>query len=667
MLPHWETQSPTPTIQRTLVISAGPLAAETSDLLKQRCALPPPVEPAVAFVDLDQLAEGHDDDLASSLKTAVERVSGTTVREQLADQGWRLDRLSELAVFVVWDAAHVGGKHTPEDVAVRVSEVTRRVLGVNTAVMLLLILADFDDPDGRGALRGWTMDLHPFQRGIMLLSSVNQDGLKLTPASALGEKTAALLYALIATPARDLPEQWWTRYSPDAGSALASMGVSVWQWPLEAARAWVSGRWCKRVVQAWRMAERDSEPAATAKAVAWMAAVGMGVQEMAERLQPYVSAVHIPLWQHPQPWLLRDMLAQQARRAQTLDAFLPDAVAIVTAELDAFLTDCEQALLQHCRAALDEQAAGGLAAAVRFCEVVGTTLAEQDLRTADRREQIVQEMAARSSEMAALAEEIQRRMQTWPQDGLAGWGWLLLRPWRWPAVGMGYWQLDQLGQQLTQLIRLQAQRERDLVIVSVMAHAIQRWQRWTSHVVSQLDELGMMLGAVAKSLPEQDDEHGWHALLDACESPAIEAAGAAAVLGGLGQFLMNPDDDLLRTGLQDIAAERAIAIVPTTAVKAWAWLLREEAERRRWWQDAWEDAAPLWRYDVAQLPEFERVQQFQTTAVCASEVSGLQETAVLDAAGTDLAWIATVQPQEIVVIRASLGLPQPVCDERRGA
>jgi hypothetical protein len=115
------------------------------------------------------------------------------------------------------------------------------------------------------------------------------------------------------------------------------------------------------------------------------------------------------------------------------------------------------------------------------------------------------------------------------------------------------------------------------------------------------------------------------------DRPGVEAVWAAGAIGGLGQHLAEPDDAFLDP-LLTMVERRFEAHGAQTAAGALALLHPEKDGLVGWWQQQWESAVPLWRFDRTGQHEWQRAHPMQLTVTCGEaarqlcQMLGLEET-----------------------------------------
>lgn len=129
------SQPPKP-IQRTLIITAGNIASTAATYLAEWLEQDRLPSEAVAIL---QIAQEKSDLDSEVLMAALRQISQLTSRSQLAERGWLLDRLNEIAVFLILDKEAPWTDKRLKHLVNHLDEAVRREVGVETAVQLIIL------------------------------------------------------------------------------------------------------------------------------------------------------------------------------------------------------------------------------------------------------------------------------------------------------------------------------------------------------------------------------------------------------------------------------------------------------------------------------------------------------------------------------------------------
>lgn len=643
-------------IQRTLVITCGEAAGEAGSRLEDQ------LDSEKLAVAVIRLAETEWRDALPLVEAGVRRISQTTALAQLRRQGWQLDRLNELALYFLIDLSTVQGVFDAQALVRQIADLVQQQLGLETATLLLALAPDGAVQQARSRLSQLAGPLHPFNRGVLALSLVNEAGLQLATPSLLAAQAAQLLQALITTPLRDAPE-WLDERNGHTGldgAVISSAGLAVWEWSPVQEQVHLARLWVRSVLAQWLAPAETSAGEARNVAHAWMENHNFAPGSLAEAAGKLVTPVFTPTWVYPQPWQIKTPFEKLQRLSTTIDAGHAGAVAVVNQAFLPYLEEVEQALRLQCRRLLDETPVAGIARGQLFLQAIARVTAEFSERFVERQEEQQQQVAALASAQQHLTQNLETLLAQWPETGWRSWFQHLVRPWRWLELAQCYWQLQILGQEMTRLVERQAWLEQQRVITAAGEEAYRQLQESVAHLAGLVEEVGDMLAHARRLLDEEDDgepapsylEPVYHLLLDA---PAIEATRAAAAIGGLGRHITALDDDILpslleagRARLQHVAGLSATDVVAT--------LYPSAPEIAQWWQQLWQEAAPLWRYDEAGLPERQRAQPLELTLVCGANLALLEQRLALPE-GPRRRWLETPDRHRLIVIRLRGGIP----------
>ena len=630
-------------VQRTLVLTHGPIANEVGQQLPRQLG---PVTAVVAVRDLpvDVSAVNRDD-----LREALRAISRITLRDELLRHGWTLDRLDEVALFLVLEMGEHLPPELPAGACALLAELADQQFGVSIAPLILALAPE----PALGAAQRQLADLvaatPPTARGIIVMGSINELGLCLPTDNDLIQAATALLHILITTPLRDAPEWLATNYLAE-GPLLQSAGLARWEWSPLWEQTLLAGYWVQQVLATWLAPAGKSE-----SAPAWLDEQQLLPEQLARqpgrRSQP---DRHDRLPQHPQPWRLHTLY-----RPLCQVSGVPKPPSN-----DRQLSVAAQALQTTARHRLDSHPAGGLAALEQFLQELRHALAELQERLAARGLVQAERETALAHRQSQLTERLTAGLAQWPEASPATWVTLLLRPWRWPRLAARYRQLERLAQQLQQ-VRLEraawqwqlAQDDASDALYTALAGEVGQWQRRADELRQMLLSLQRVLASevthwpAAVANPETYLPQRYAQLVD---SPIQEAAWAAQYVGGLGEQLSWPDDGFLEP-LRLAGRERLATMGPFGAVDTLALLYPRPEELAAWWQQQWAMAAPLWRFDEAAQGDRQRRQASTYQIVCGQDAP-LLETVLDLPAGSNMRYIPAATT-DLIFVQLRTGLP----------
>jgi hypothetical protein len=681
------------TMQRTVIVTCGKAADQAGqallDLFEERDT---PTE-AIAIL------RGHDDLPEAEIESELRQVSQMNSQARLARQGWSLDRLDEVAVFLLVDLNDPSSLHLAAELVGRLGRAAEQRLGLSAGGLLLALAPNLEDPESASQLAGLTANRQRwFSRGVFGLSLVNQNGLCLGGQADLIEQCARILYLLIASPLRDAPE-WLTDLngeSEGSGERIGSLGLSTWQWVPSTVREWLATRWAVSALAAWRRPEPGNESApASHQAQKWLDDRGFE----AGSLQQLVGRHLLPQpeflpWRYPLPWRLH----RHFRRLKQPVSAEPQSGATGPGEqrplaghdgtpehigpgnrhpdeeqareiLARTLEKTGEALFASACQMLDEQPVAGLAWVLAFGRALAAGLEDMEDGLAGQREIRRARLAAMTARQRATAERMASLLADWPQPRLGAWLWAALRPWHWLGLARRYWQIEKTGRTLVwQAAEIQSWQREERVSAAV-SHACLSFGERVRQLALQVEEIDDMLASLQRKIdggpakgalePAADADVVevlyWHLV----EGPDLEAERAAEAIGGLGRQVLELDDAILE-GLLAAGWQRFADLVSLTAVDVLALLYPVPGELEAWWERAWEAAAPMWRYDEAQVPEAVRAQGSTLTLVYGGGVARLSERLGLPAT-PERRWLPATVPEadweQLAVLRLQGDVP----------
>lgn len=584
------------TVQRSLVITFGPLAVSAGQELRKLLAAPGQPAAAVAVV----LGDDRFPDDAPTVVDVLDTISRPWLRRELAEAGWALDRLDELGLLVLVDAT--AGEPDVSAAVGCVREAARARLGIGVGVLLVALCPE---PGGDALDRLHRLLTDPvFDRGVVVLGRARLDGLRLESDAALAVAAGGLAHSLIVTPLRDAPANILTTPPDDWDHAPSvmpevetrdtvrwpalTMGIARWSWTATATRAALAHHWVVTALDAW-LAGGVDPPALVAQALGWLEQRDAGPEALSTLTEGRLLAAAAPAWQAPQPWAIRSAL-DRLRWPQG-----PVVTGEASETLAGRVAEWAALLWAECRDTLDRNPAGGLTRAATWVATLQAQSAGLAERAAARQEREGTTAAELARDAAALDATLDSLLAGWPGGEPAAWLPVLWRPWRWPRLALTYAALNRAGRALRELAVAQATLAREQAITTALLNTYARWAAELERLAGHLDEIGDMLrfvrGELEASAPAGPAPLALYAQLLA--DPLEEAALAASAVGRLGRQLDALDDDFV----DDLSAAgwQRFALVDTLdAVAALPYFYPTAEAAAAWWQDLCEDAAPLW-------------------------------------------------------------------------
>lgn len=264
--------------QRNLILSCGTTATKLAHQVMQKCANVPSV--AHIVVGADQAESTPELDLFS----AVESISSTDVQTTMAARGEMMDRLDEVAIWMILDTTEPTNIAAVLATRQRLRELVWRHLRCTTITHGMLISSPYLDEKTSDVVHSLQALLQPLD-SLILVSTVNADGLVL-PQEDRNSRLAEVMVRMLTTPLRDLPtvfvEQMIPPWQTDAVSEnypahmndndqfvsdvawemppLISIGASVYDNPVEALIDAFSRRWTLEAMSVLATAMAQKSP-----------------------------------------------------------------------------------------------------------------------------------------------------------------------------------------------------------------------------------------------------------------------------------------------------------------------------------------------------------------------------------------------------------------------
>lgn len=605
--------------QRALVLTCGALATEVGHHFSQQLVKATSPQEGIAVKQITTLEE------AASVRAALREISQVTNKAVLAKRGWQMDRLDELALYLIVDLDDPAVNMDFPSLVTAVGDIARQELGVSVATLCLALAptaSEDDDPKLAQIAGGHEL----FARGVFVLGMTNGLGLCLPDAAMLARQAAAILYALATTTLRDAPE--WLADQRDAsvngGPPVSSVGMTVWPWSQTAELDQLERQWLALVLKAWLANDPAEETVAIGER--WLLAAALEPDQLARRLsngaerrllmpapavpQPWrLPAVYLPLCtlSAELPWAVTEALDTRTKTAaQTIGVDMQTLVKELLREMPAGGLARVRALLGHLEARLDEKQ-----------ELVGAQI-----------EQLAERRQAVATRHNLLANELKQAVAQWPPSTVRGWLHVWLRPWHWFHLGWLYHQMNQLARQLTQLENEWRQWQWQYLTATQIEFVYQQLANRVRQLDGQAEEVVDMLrymqAHVTNGPPDEADYLGQR-LAQLVDGPELEAIWAAQAIGGLEGQLTALDDSVV----SDLAAKgrrRLATKGDFSTVNALRWRYPTTEAIKNWWRESWEGAAPLWRHCERQPGDTGQNELSGLTLVYGADALRLQET-----------------------------------------
>lgn len=619
-------------VQRTLIVTIGELATQSGALyeamMEQRQG------PALATAVVPLL--GNDpDSLSSVLTAALTRISPPDLAARLIQTGWQLEETSSVRLIFLIAKEPETGNTISEHIQMVAGQVYQH-LGIDPFILPLWLIGETEDARFVSHLGGEI----PLPLGNLVLSLCNQDGLRLPDEASLQAVAAELLWCLLTTPLLSLLEQRQEHISRLDDAPLLTAGIHVWTWNPTQTAARFEQRWLREVLQQWLADEVDEGK--LVNAFAWLQEQQLTPKQFATYAlrEREVALPQLPhaAWRMPWPWHIPD-LAETTRFENSIDEEATRAYA-KQAQLRLFdpLHKGREALYEAARRQLNVQPVAGISQTVAWVAAIITAL-EQQLTTVVANQDALTETASalsvargeREASLRTYLEEYPRAPgQWWPQA---------FRPWRWPRLLLRYWQLQQRGQQLCQLLEKQASLRRQVIQEHTAYQAVIELIQMARHLGDQVAEIGEMLQFLLRSqtelsAPEEDkpDSSFLVSTLSVPEAiyaqlipdPRAEAIAAAAAVGGLGVQIRQLDDAILEP-LRAYGRSQLAGLAQLSAAELLQIQTEDHSPDSASLKRGWEAAAPLWRVDAASLDETQRLSQQTFTVLCGADVFQLTD------------------------------------------
>jgi hypothetical protein len=580
--------------QRALVLTCGALAHQAGARFGEKLIEAEGPHEGIAVLPVSGT------EVVPAVAGALRQVSQVSVKESLAQRGWQMDRLEEVALYLMVDLNDGREKVDPAGLVELISGVAQQHFGLSVATLGVALLPESREEE-RSSLAALVTNRTVFDRGLLVLGMTNTMGLCLPDAGALAEQAAHILQALTITPLRDAPEWLAEQQGPgwEALSIVASAGVAVWPWsPAEELDA-LQRHWLKGVIEAW-LAHAPEEKVGVSSEK-WLATAALERDQLVRRLSDgREQRLLKPLAAHPQPWRVHETYRSVCLLPEQLPEQICDELA---AAQKAIVAEASALLQSRAEEMLAEAPAGGLARLRVFLRHLDLFFSERQERMDIQSETMLERQQAVAGGHRRLAIELERYLSRWPKPGPANWLHILIRPWRWLRLAWQYHQMRSLAAQLVQLENEWRQWQWQHRVAAAAESVYGSFIKQVAGIEAQAEEVVAMLrsmrGSIVDSLPgplRGRPEYVSQRLANLVEKPELEAVWAAHMMGGLGRQLTALDDSRLEW-LSEQGRHRLAEKGSFSALEALRLIYPDEEALRTWWNLLWEGASPLWRCD----------------------------------------------------------------------
>lgn len=644
-----------PPIQRTLIITIGSEAEMTHNVLAKH--LHEQQGPTAALAHIHYAADRAV--FITAVKEALMAISPTTLATKLNHQGWQLAAYQEITLFLLCTASAENGK-TASTLVHQIPNLIQQQLGLSTNVHLIWLTPNPASPnlDQLFTLTGY--------QNLILLSPLNEDGLQLPTPETLPQLAADLLWLIITTPIPTLIE--------DDLSMLQTakiIGLNHYQWSRSQLQQQCLDRWLTAVFDQWLTIPPDN-PNTDLTLTLWLQQNNLLPAHIKTFLQanlrPWESPSYpIDIWEAPWPWQIADYLIDN-KAVDSLDSEQLQQRQLGAEQLlDDFLCPANKLIKDKVKNDLNQNPIASIERNSRWLQALSktiTTLYEQELNAMAEQEQYQTHLA---DERGLLEAQIQTCLEHWPARNLRHWFYLCWQPWRWPHLIWYYWQLCQLGQQLTLVLIQQAQQRRQVVLSAAVRRTLLELDKLTQHWQSHVEEIGEMITYLKTKLSHTE----WQIFDEAApylqtiydknaHSLKETAQFAASIIGGLGTQLEQLDDAIIHP-LYQAGIEQLSWIQTLTAVDILSHQYPNEQTQQQWFRTTWQAAAPLWPLNEAQIPQTQQITTSQFTIICGAGATQLPTKLPHAALSTVMAHqfhtIETPDHEQLTLLRCRIGLP----------
>lgn len=653
-------------VQRTLLLTCGPTAQQVGQKVQQ--LLVAHHGPAAAVVWFDLPAQPPAQLPLSDLQTSLHSLAQKQLVGELAAAGWHLDRLPDIAVYLVLDAA--ASLHgLPTLWREQLAHLGRHYFGGEIAPALFWLLPDPLAETAADCLAHTESELRQWSRGSYVLGLLNAAGFRLADNLALAQTCAELLYLLIATPLRDAPD-WLSEAVPDGGFIVP--GLAGWHWQAEPLFQHLLSIWLQQMFDQL-LAPAISGMAFPLTPSAWLHQQGLTwnllVPQLLSPEEQNLPDFRAGRWLTPWPWEIRPLLAEQKRRAELDQAALVEKQETLVLRADLSLHEDEQALRVMLKTCLNQNPIGGLDLTQSWLDgLLAMTLQERE-QMSQQQERQRQHQERLLIESRQLESQIGHLLQKWPDGDTLTWTACAWRLWRWPKWGWQYQQLRRLGLQLSHNLAQQAELSRQQLRYHAALHLYRQWERIGQRIKGQIEEIGEMVDSLRRTLIASEasvdpslrpSDQRWPDWPRWPGQPLMPKGGERELLWAAPSLFLGEQIERLDDGLgETLRQEGLLRLAPwreLPAIEGLRWHYPEASALETWWVQWWHEAAPLWRPDETRLSELNRHGQSAFAWAVAHRVQQLEEWLADNALTHNLSWLETADPHRLWLLRLHGGL-----------
>ena len=618
-------------IQRSLIITHGQLAHLVGQVLQTRFELPLQPKLAVNILPIEvlqgeiDLTEDENLPFSSTLSSCYSVLHQLTQRSHqhlLAQTGWVLDRLNEVAVFFIFD-----GKESSIQPIISTLTELMEIAETDFALNLFSLLVNVGCISHLDEL---TDSSSQFPRGVLSLEMVNEENLSLSNEEELTEMMSNILHALVTTPLRSTPE-WLAESSGWRENGLwFTAGISSWQWDPILLQNQLAYQWAIKQLCQWQQESLTSETNTTATET-WWQLQNMDYSVLSETYNQNHLSAPFPNWHLTQPYRLHNSLSQLLHQFPTQSSDL--AIEFLCPQF----ARVKDHLYIYCQKLLNQFASPIFVRDfLKNVKDLLTNLQDQLAGWQIQEEKIVH---AGTYYTDTLQDQIKAKLAKYPKPTVESWLKAITLPHKMLRTAYIYWQLQKLGQQLTHHLNRVYELEQQRAFTIAYADMLLELEQWIHHLDEQVEELQQMLLFLHGSLTTELEEMPASSIdINSCHFFLDNPANLPTI--PLGNQLINLDDKTVKEEL--IQAGKALYqfLHDLTATD----ILLNTTNIQTWWQTQFSNSAPQYRPH----PTTQR-SKATITILCSPKIDLLRSNLP-----TDVQLLSHNNPNEIIVMRLSL-------------
>lgn len=638
-------------MQRTLLVSLGEKADRVAAQTWQQLAAP-----VVLHVPLSPIADpAAKETMAAMVLAALQSISRVEVQAEMEACGLILDRLDEIALWLLLDVETVTGMEAALEARRLLADLAWRHFRCSLDTRVLIIAAPEKASETRTLLTALAAESPP-PALVFLVSTVNRQGLSLTE-EALCARLPLALHWLLAAPLRDAVQN----ESNSASMPLLSLGVAAYPDPAAMVLNWCVRRWQAQALALLRAPVGPETllptlPAAD-EARRWL--LPWPPESLYESLLALTDACwRRRLWpdgRYPGRWLWSQVESAMIRAREDDEAerraFQTEAMALCDRWAQRRRDDLQR------RLRLAAIPAGGMLDLDGLKRVLAACQHQwQNQAQAWESGLLLAEAERQACEERLRAAETTLRVLLQPVLGSAGGRWwrFWLDPRYWPWVIRAYWELPEAmrayeaahtawRRSVLAAIRMDRIRQDCLLAAQDVAAA-----------QAHLERLQQALSAAHEALTASADPEAWDVSWPFGRDDALRlydqimGDGRTALGHCLRQY---PVMDWTTTAAGVLEALERFGRCWLSPLLAWgadrfvAYALHDdETALQTWWQGLWAQATPLW-------PAGLRRDDAIATAVALADPETSPLAMLLAQAETDILVLPTRPPAPLTVIR----------------